>query len=137
MRALKPLILFGVGGFLYIMFELIYRGYSHWTMFIVGGICFLLLGAINEYIPWKMPLIRQCILGACIITIIEFIAGCIINLWLGWDVWDYSDVTLNIMGQVCLPFFFLWIFISAIGIVVDDYLRYWIFGEEKPAYKLL
>lgn len=105
-------------------------------MFLVGGLCFWLIGLINEVIPWEMPLWRQCIIGAAIITAVEFAAGCVINLWLGWDVWDYSGLPLNLLGQVCLPFMALWSFLSTVGIVLDDYLRYWLFGEEKPHYKL-
>ncbi len=105
-------------------------------MFLVGGLCFWLIGLINEIMPWEMPLWRQCIIGAAIITAVEFAAGCVINLWLGWDVWDYSNLPFNVLGQVCLPFMALWFFLSAVGIALDDYLRYWLFGEEKPHYKL-
>ena len=44
----KYLFLFNVGGLLYILIELIWRGRSHWTMFLLGGICFVFLGLINE-----------------------------------------------------------------------------------------
>lgn len=105
-------------------------------MFIVGGLCFWLIGLTNEVIPWEMPIWQQCIIGAIIITAVEFIAGCIINIGLGWQVWDYSGLPFNIMGQVCLPFAVLWVVVAAVGIVLDDYLRYWIFRQEKPLYKL-
>lgn len=134
MKVLKQIILFGVGGLLYVLCELMWRGYSHWTMFLVGGICFIMIGLINEVLPLDMTLVRQMAIGAVIITTVEFVSGCIINLWIGWNVWDYSGLPFNILGQVCLPFSFLWFLISAIGIVIDDYLRYWWFGEEKPHY---
>ena len=134
MRALRPLILIGIGGLLYVLIELVFRGRSHWTMFLVGGLCFWLIGLINEVLPWEMPLWKQCIIGAVIVTAIEFLAGCIINLWLGWDVWDYSNMPFNVLGQICLPFSLLWILLSAVAIVLDDHLRYWMYGEEKPHY---
>lgn len=134
MKVLKQIILFGVGGLLYLLCELMWRGYSHWTMFLVGGICFIMIGLINEVLPLDMTLVHQMAIGAVIITTVEFVSGCIINLWIGWNVWDYSGLPFNILGQVCLPFSFLWFLISAIGIVIDDYLRYWWFGEEKPHY---
>ena len=137
MRALRPLVLIGIGGLLYVLIEILFRGHSHWTMFCVGGLCFWLIGLINEIIPWEMPLWKQCIIGATIVTAVEFLSGCIINLWLGWNVWDYSNMPLNFLGQVCLPFSLLWVLLSAVAIVLDDYLRYWIYGEEKPHYKLL
>lgn len=137
MRVIRPLVLWGIGGLLYVLLEVIWRGYSHWTMFLVGGICFVLIGAINEIIPWEMPLMLQCIIGTLIVTAVEFLSGCIINIWLGWHVWDYSDMPFNLCGQICLPFSLLWILISAVAIVLDDYLRYWLFKEEKPHYTFL
>ncbi|WP_270496903.1 putative ABC transporter permease [Eisenbergiella porci] len=134
MRVVRPLVLWGIGGLLYVLCELVFRGRSHWTMFIVGGLCFWLIGLINEVIPWEMPIWQQCIIGSVIITAVEFAAGCIINIGLGWQVWDYSGLPFNILGQVCLPFTVLWAVLSAAGIVLDDYLRFWLFGEEAPHY---
>lgn len=130
----KDLILWVFGGLLYVGIELLWRGYSHWTMFILGGICFVCIGAINEIIPWCMPLWQQALIGTAIITMAEFAVGCIVNLWLGWNVWDYTDVPFNVLGQICLPYILLWIPVSVIGIILDDYFRYWLFEEEKPHY---
>ena len=132
-----PLILFVIGGLLYLLIELVFRGHTHCTMFFVGGLCFVLVGAINEVISWETPLVIQCIIGGVIITAVEFVSGCIINLWLGWAVWDYRDMPFNLLGQICLPFSLLWVLISAVAIVVDDYVRYYLFGEERPRYKLI
>lgn len=133
---LKYIYLFIIGGLIYITLEVIFRGYTHWTMGIVGGICFILLGLINEILPWDLPLTIQMLIGSIIITSVEFISGCILNIWLKMNVWDYSNLPFNIIGQICLPFSVLWYFVSAIGIIVDDYIRYIYFGEEKPKYKL-
>ncbi len=132
----KYFILGNIGGFIYIILELLYRGYSHWTMYCVASISFILIGLINEFIPWNMTLLKQTLIGSFIITCIEFISGFIINIILKWNVWDYSNIPLNFMGQICLPFSILWIFIALIAIISDDYLRYWLFNEEKPHYKL-
>lgn len=134
---IKYIILAIIGGIIYYCIELIYKGgHSHFTMIIVGGICFVLIGAINEIIPWEMKLWKQMLIGSCIVTIIEFISGLIINILLGLNVWDYGNLPLNIMGQICLPFSIIWFFISLLGIVLDDYLRYWFFGEENPHYSI-
>lgn len=137
MRIIRPLVLYGIGGLLYVLLEVIWRGYSHWTMHFVGGICFLLIGAINEVLPWKMPLVLQCIIGALVVTVVELASGCVINLWLGWDVWDYSGLPCNLWGQICLPFSMLWVAVSGVAIVLDDYLRHWLFGREHPHYTLI
>ena len=105
----KYVILWAVGGLLYITLELLWRGYSHWTMFILGGLCFIGLGLINEVLPWSMPLWQQVIIGACIVIVLEFATGCVVNLWLGWNVWDYSNMPGNILGQICPQYFVLWI----------------------------
>lgn len=133
---LKYLFLGFVGGFTYYNIEIIYRGYSHISMFILASFLFIIIGLINEFLSWDTPLFIQSIIGAIIVTVLEFITGCIVNLWLGLNVWDYSSEPLNVMGQICLPFTLIWIFLSCIAIILDDYLRYYIFNEEKPRYKV-
>ena len=133
---IKYLLLGAIGSIIYMSLEILWRGYTHWTMGVLGGICFICLGLINEILSWETPLVLQMLIGSTIITILEFITGCIVNLWLGWNVWDYSELPLNLLGQICLPFSILWYFISAIGIVIDDYIRYIYFDEERPRYKL-
>lgn len=83
-----------------------------------------------------MPLWQQILIGTCVITILEFMTGCVVNLWLGWNVWDYSGMPGNILGQICPQYMLLWIPLSLAGIVLDDWLRYWMFKEERPRYKV-
>lgn len=136
-HVLKEVILAIIGGLIYILIELIWRGHTHISMFILGGVCFVLIGLINELFSWELGLVWQSVIGAVIVTVLEFITGLIVNIWLGLGVWDYSNIPFNLFGQICLPFAFAWVALSAIAIVLDDYLRYWIFGEEKPHYKLI
>lgn len=136
-NAIKLITLFCIGGLVYCGIEMIYRGRTHWTMFLVGGLCFLLCGSINELFDWDMLIWKQMFICAIGITIIEFVSGIIINVIFKLNVWDYSNVPLNILGQICLPFSIIWFFISLIAIVLDDWLRYWLFGEEKPHYRFI
>lgn len=100
------LLLFLIGGRVYTWIELLWRGYTHWTMFILGGACFVVMGLLNEYkIPWHWCLLRQSLVSAATITAFEFCTGCVVNLWLGWNVWDYSGLPFNLCGQICLYFF--------------------------------
>lgn len=131
---IKYLILGIIGGFTYVIIEILYRGHSHWSMFIVSAVAFISIGLINEFISWDMKLWKQMLIGSGIVTVLEFISGYILNIKLGWLIWDYSNVPFNIMGQIYLPFSIAWFFISFIAIA-DDYLRYWLFNEEKPHYK--
>lgn len=136
-QIIKNIILGFIGGIFYYCIELIYKGgHSHWSMFILGGICFVIIGYENEFFKWETPIWKQATIGAIIVTVLEFITGCVVNIWLGWNVWNYSELPLNIGGQVCLPFTIIWFFISILVIILDDYLRYWLFGEEKPHYVL-
>jgi uncharacterized membrane protein len=114
--------------------EVFWRQYSHWSMFILGALCFVILGLINEVIPWRISIEVQALIGSGIITALEFITGCIVNLYLGLDIWNYSDMPLNLLGQICLPYSLIWIFISGIAIILDDCFKYIIFDEEKPYY---
>lgn len=136
-RQRRKYIALGIaGGLLYVLIETVWRGYSHWTMFALGGLCFLALGLINEVLSWDTPLWKQVLIGACLITGLEFLMGCIVNLWLDWDVWDYSAMPGNVLGQICPQYFLLWLPVSLAGIVLDDWLRFWWWGEERPRYKL-
>jgi uncharacterized membrane protein len=135
-QLLKYLVLSITGGIIYYIIELLWRGYSHWTMTIVGGICFILVGMINEFYTWDMALISQMFLSAIIITGMELIAGIILNIFLVLNIWDYSNLPYNFIGQICLLYTNIWFILSLPAILLDDYIRYRFFVEEKPHYKL-
>lgn len=129
--------LFLAGGALYFLFEMIWRGYSHWTMFLLGGLCFVLVGGLNNYLPWEMPLLLQMLLGGLIITVGELLVGIVVNLWLGWQVWDYAALPGNLWGQICPQYSLLWVLLSGPIILLDDLLRWRWYGERMPSYKLI
>lgn len=131
---IKIVLLFLMGGMIYFAIEVAYKGDSHYSMFITGGAAFLLIGGINCYFDRNMPLVQQMLFSAVIITLLEFISGVIVNIWLHLNVWDYSGIPLNFMGQICPRFFAIWFFISLIGIFLDDFFRYRMFGEKMPKY---
>lgn len=106
-------------------------------MFILGGICFVLIGLIYEYFSWDTPLWQQACIASVIVTALEFVAGLVLNVWLGLHIWDYSKLPFNVMGQICLPFMVVWLLLSIPAILLDDWLRYWLFAEEKPRYKIV
>lgn len=135
-KALKNLTLCVIGGCLYTLIEMLWRGYTHIAMFAVGGIAFFAVGMINEILPWDTPLSKQMLSGGLIITAIEFVSGCILNLWLKLGIWDYSELPFNLLGQVCLPFTLIWMLLSLAAILLDDLLRWKFFGEKRPKYKL-
>lgn len=104
---IKTFLLLFTGGAGYYLIELLYRGYSHFSMAICGGMCFFLIYFSDLRFSHKNILFKS-LVGAVIITVIEFFTGCIVNMVLRLNVWDYSSVPLNLFGQICLPYSFLW-----------------------------
>lgn len=140
-NTLKWVTLGVYGGGIYFFIEVLYKSIVdngngiHWSMYIVGLLCFLSLGMINEFVLTEnMPLYIQCGIATLIILCIEFISGVIVNLWLGWNVWHYDRY--HIMHQVSLIFGIYWYFLSAFGIWLDDKLREKLFGEKPVKYKI-
>lgn len=130
----KYFILFSLGGLIYMMLEIIFSGSTHWTMGILGAVCFILIGLINSYS--ELPLYKQMLMGAIIVTVLEFAAGVFLNLYLQLDIWNYSQLPFNILGQICLPFSCLWFLLCLPAILLDDYVRSSLFGEPWHHYKL-
>lgn len=132
----KQLFLFVFGGSLYYMIEILYRGYSHWTMLMAGGIIFLFAGYQGHMHSGDYPFWKKTLNVWLFALYVEFSMGCLVNLRLGWNVWDYSDLPFNILGQVCLPFALMFLPLCAAAIIVDDYICYWLFQDKKPTYKI-
>ena len=116
-------VLMGVfGGMIYMGIELLWRGHTHWTMGVLGGLCFVLIGLLDEWQDHP-PMLLQMVQGAAIVTALELLTGLIVNRWLGWNVWDYSDVPLNLWGQVCPQFAVAWFFLSALAVWLENALH--------------
>ena len=122
MKFLKNLLIFSIFGLTYGLIEILWRGYTHPSMVIVGGICGLLIGLLNEKNK-KMNLLLQMVEGMVIVTVLEFVSGIILNLCLGLNVWDYSNMRFNLLGQICPQFCIAWFFLSYFVIRIDDLLR--------------
>lgn len=113
---LYPMI-FTMGGCGYGALELAWRGHTHWTMMLAGGVSLVAIHLINTRLGCSF--IRKSVLSAAFITMMEFFIGCIINIALGMKLWNYADMPFNILGQICLPFSFLWLIASAVGICIS------------------
>lgn len=104
--------LFAIGGGVYGLVEVIWRGHTHWTMVLLGGTLFLLLGALDSRLLPRRSLLTRAVLGGVLITAAEFAAGCLLNRVLDLAVWDYSQMPFHLMGQVCLPYSIAWIAVA-------------------------
>lgn len=117
MKIWKYALRFYVGGAAYLVLELLFRGRSYGSMFLAGGVCFLLIGHLGAVEP-RLPLLPRALVGSGIVTMVELAAGMLVNR--GYEVWDYRDMPLNFMGQICAPFALLWIPVSLLAI--------WLYG---------
>jgi len=104
---MEYLLVFTTGACGYAFLEYLWRGYSHWTMEILGGVCFLLIYLIEKRYS-DIPLVKKCLIGTALITVLEFLTGILVNITFDMAVWDYSDVPFNILGQVCAMYSALW-----------------------------
>lgn len=136
-RISEYLLLWTLGGAIYYGIEMVFRGYSHWSMFVLGGFCLLFFALQGIWTGWKEPLWRQVIWGTVFVTAGEFITGVLVNKVMHWEVWDYSDQPFQLWGQICLPFAILFSGLCVIGIFVAAYLLHWFYGEEKPVFHVL
>ena len=107
----RKMVLFAVGGTGYSMLEILYRGRTHWTMAVLGGLCLMLLASIVRRRP-HWPLWKLSAAGAAAVTLAELAAGLLVNRILGWGVWDYSAQPLNLWGQICPRFSIYWLCLS-------------------------
>lgn len=126
-----------LGGSLYYSFEMLFRGFSHWSMFVLGGFCMAFFAFQGQAMHWREPMWIQVIRCTIFVTSGEFITGMLVNKWFKLEVWDYSDQPFQVLGQVCLPFAIIFSGLCAVGIVLCGYLLHWIFREEKPVFRVL
>ena len=103
----RRMTVFAVGGFSYAGIELIWRGHTHWSMLAAGGVCLLLMFEIFSSCQ-NLSLLYKALIGAAVITGVEFVFGMIFNYWFKMNVWDYSNNKFNILGQICPLYTFLW-----------------------------
>ena len=117
MRFLKHCILFYTGGAAYMTLEFLWRGRSHGSMFLLGGLCFLLIGKLSALLK-RVPLAFQLVTSSVMITGLELATGLLVNR--DYSVWDYRTVSYNYLGQICLPFSLLWIPVSLLAMRLYD-----------------
>lgn len=132
---IKYLTLFFFGGTAYYAIELLWRGHSHPSMIACGGTCFVLLYLLsfvgnsvkNSAVAPLLPTLRAA-LGALCITATELAFGVVLNLGLHLNIWDYSAMPLNFMGQICLTFSLLWFLLSLPIIKLCNVMEKYIFA---------
>ena len=102
---------FAVGATGYPCIEILARGHTHWSMALTGGACLLLMYLISRRLAGRSVFL-QALAAAGAVTAIELTVGLVVNVWLGWAVWDYADRPLNLLGQVCPLYSFFWFLLA-------------------------
>ena len=115
-------VFFLVGGIGYSVIEILWRGYTHPTMFFAGGISFALFSLISSRFGY-LPILFKAIIAACAVTAVELAFGIVFNLLLGMSVWDYSREPLNFLGQICLRFSVFWCALGFLLLPLADYIN--------------
>ena len=116
------LVVFSVGAVIYSLVEILFRGFTHWTMTLTGGVAFLMIHISNFRLKTK-SLFLKCLAGCTIITCLEFIVGLIVNRKFHLNVWDYSGQKFNVLGQICPAFSAAWFFISLPAIYLSKLIK--------------
>ena len=119
----KEGLLFLTGSCAYPTLEMIWRGRTHYSMAIAGGMCLVLIEKICcEQLAGKSIPVR-CLAGSGIITGVELGVGLLVNDLFKLNVWDYSDLPMNLLGQVCLPYSLLWFGLTLPAMALCKVLR--------------
>lgn len=126
MRRLSNLALHGlfglIAGGIYLLIELAWRGRTHWTMLPLAAVIFICAGVLDE-VERPPSIWQQVILGTTIATALEFVAGLILNVWIGLGIWDYSNLPGNVLGQICPQFTLAWAVLVLISIRIENFMH--------------
>lgn len=115
-RRMKTVLLFLIGGGVYVALEFFWRGWSHPSMFATGGLALVLLNGLSTRLS-AFPLVLLCAIATLVLTALEFVVGALVNVRLKLRVWDYSHLPNNLYGQVCLRYSLLWFGLSVPAVV--------------------
>ena len=127
-------------GFIYCMIEILFRGWSHWSMFVLTGFLGVFcVDSINNMLSFDCDYIVQILISTILCTIGEGISGIILNVWLQLNVWDYSKMAFGtfFFGQCNVLFCFAWMLIISIIIFYCDAYNYYILKIEPCPYYVI
>ena len=139
-KILCHIFIFLLSGTVYYGMEILFKKShtSHWSMFLLAGFAGLFfIDGLNDLFSFEMDYLLQILICTIAITAGEYVVSITLNQ--NYTIWDYRNMPFNIGGQVCLPFCFIWMFLSAIFIPFLDWVEWAIFDHkqsEKPYYKI-
>ncbi len=134
-RFSEYLFLGALGGSAYYMIEILFRGYSHWSMFLLAGTCMIFFAQQGIWVQWKDPMWRQFLRSMLFLLCGEFITGILVNGIFQWQVWDYSDEPFNLFGQICLLYAVFFSGLCVVGIWCARFVAERVYREETSFLK--
>ncbi len=136
------MLLWSWGGTVYFLLEVAFKSFTghperiSWTMLVVAILLTIPVERAGEQLPWAVPLWLQALVCAALVTAVELGAGCVINLWLDLDVWDYTAMPGNLWGQICPQYSAIWWVLCLVFIPMFDWLRWAVEGGVRPRYTI-
>lgn len=119
-KKISYLIYFLAGSLLYPCIELLWRGRTHFSMALLGGLSLVFIVWIDRQLK-KGLFLQKAFLSTIVITQMEWIFGVILNLHLKLGIWDYSGERFNLAGQICPLFSLYWFLLSLFVIILLDF----------------
>ncbi len=114
---------FLIGGAGYGLLEVLWRGQTHPSMALTGGVCFVMICLLNQKLS-HMPLLFRGALCAVFVTATELLVGILVNRILELHVWDYSGARFHLFGQICLEYTCCWFLLcTALSFVTSRIFR--------------
>ena len=130
MKIKEFVLLYALGAIGYMFIEIIWRGRTHWTMGILGGVCILMIYFIEH--RFLFSVFVKALMSAALVTAAELATGLMVNDLLGLSVWDYSGMKYNIAGQISLVYSLLWYFLCIPVHILCRILKHHIFDAFSP-----
>ena len=130
LKLMENTIIFFTGFFLYGLIEIAFRGYTHYSMALAGGVVLIILYYLNLKLNTRSLILRG-LLGSAVITAVEFVTGLLVNIKFSLGVWDYSHQPFNILGQICPAFSFCWAGLSVVAFYLSVYI-FWKLNKKFP-----
>lgn len=132
MKKREVLTVYAIGSIGYRMIEVLWRGRTHWTMGICGGVCFLFI-YVSELVYRRRRLAVRALISTVWVTAVEFFSGLLINRVFRLGVWDYSGMRFNLCGQISLIYSILWYFLCIPAHLLCRIIRRRVFGALPTA----
>ena len=139
-RWVLSMLLWVWGGTVYFLLEVGYKSLTghperiSWTMLVVAVLLTIPVERCGAELPWGCPLWVQALACAFLVTAVELMAGLLLNVALNLNVWDYSNIPFNLLGQICPQYFAVWWTLCLAFRPIFDWLRWAVVGGDKPRY---